>query len=150
MVLWTSVSRMNVLIVIISLSSCNSPVIKPIQFSDVQHNALFSFSTNWSWLIYCWSGNILEVLIFAKRTNLRVQESRKKYYYSSATTEKWKFAKFKLREKFQNQKFEKIYIAKITRSRVSTSQGSKSTNFRSWEVTEWMNGVLGYLCAHIG
>ena len=33
--------------------------------------------------IYCRSGNICEVLIFVRRTNLRIKESRKKYYYDS-------------------------------------------------------------------
>ena len=40
---------------------------------------------------YCRSGNICEVLIFknfARRTNLGIQESRKNYYYNSATEEK--------------------------------------------------------------
>ena len=37
-------------------------------------------------LIYCGSGNIQEVLIFTNfaRTNLRICESREKYYYNCA------------------------------------------------------------------
>ena len=43
---------------------------------------------------YCKSGNIGEVLIFAnsaRMANSRIQNSRKNYYYNSATKEKWKF-----------------------------------------------------------
>ena len=41
--------------------------------------------------IYCRSGNIREVSIFAnfaRRTNSRIQESRENYFYNSATKEK--------------------------------------------------------------
>ena len=51
-------------------------------------------------ILYCRSGNTREVLIFAnfaRRTNSRIQESREKYYYNSATKEK--FANCKLCEK---------------------------------------------------
>ena len=60
-------------------------------------------------VVYRKSGHIREVLIFAnfaRRTNSRIQESRKKY--NSTTEEKWKFANSKLREKSQNQTFSKI------------------------------------------
>ena len=49
------------------------------------------------------SGNIREVLIFAKRTNSRIQESHEKDNYNSATKEKCKIANFKFREKSQNK-----------------------------------------------
>ena len=42
-------------------------------------------------LVYCRSGNIREVLIFAdvaRRTNSRIQESRENCYYNSDTEEK--------------------------------------------------------------
>ena len=55
--------------------------------------------------VYCRSGNIREVLIFANfaRTNSRIQESRENYYYHSATEEKCKFTKSKFRKKYENQ-----------------------------------------------
>ena len=59
-------------------------------------------------LAYCKSGNIRNVLIFARRTSSRIRESRENYYYISATKEKWKLTNYKLREKSQNQKFAKI------------------------------------------
>ena len=34
---------------------------------------------------YCRSGDIHEVLIFARRTNSRIQESPKNYYYNNAS-----------------------------------------------------------------
>ena len=40
-----------------------------------------------------YTGNICEVLIFARRTNLQMQESRENYFYNSATKEKYKFKK---------------------------------------------------------
>ena len=67
---------------------------------------------------------IREVSIFAniaRRTNSRIQESRKNYYYKSATKERWKFGNSNFPEKSQNQKFAKIWKhAKITRSTVCT------------------------------
>ena len=47
-------------------------------------------------------GNVSEVLIFtkfARRTNPRNQESREKYYYTSATNEKCECANSNFREK---------------------------------------------------
>ena len=48
-----------------------------------------------SLMLYCRSGNISEVLIFANfaRTNSRIQESHENYYYNSANNEKCEFAK---------------------------------------------------------
>ena len=57
----------------------------------------------------------VDLVIFARRTNSRIQESRENYYYNTAPVEKWKFANFKLREESQKQKFKH---AKITRSTV--------------------------------
>ena len=62
--------------------------------------------------IYCRSGDIRDVLIFARRTNSQNQESRGNFYYNSATKEKWKFANSEQREKSQNQKFAKIWARK--------------------------------------
>ena len=68
--------------------------------------------------IYCRSGNVCEVLIFTRRTNSRIQESCKKYYYNSAAKEKLKFVNSKLREKSQIRNLQKFKHAKITRSTV--------------------------------
>ena len=57
---------------------------------------------------YCRSGNTREVLIFAKRTNSRIQESHENYYYNSATKEEYKFANSKISKKSKNQQFAKI------------------------------------------
>ena len=54
------------------------------------------------------TGNIREVLIFTRRTNSRIHQSRKKYFDDSAAKGKRKFANSKLREKSQNRKFAKI------------------------------------------
>ena len=57
--------------------------------------------------IYCRSGNIREVLIFvdfARKTNSRIQKSRKNNFYNGATREKLKFANSKLREKLKTRK----------------------------------------------
>ena len=48
---------------------------------------------------YCRSGNIREVLIFARETNSRFQESRENYHYNSTAKhaeEKWKFKDSKI------------------------------------------------------
>ena len=43
-------------------------------------------------MTYCRSGNVREVLIFARTTNPQIQESRENYFYNSATK------KMKIRE----------------------------------------------------
>ena len=52
-----------------------------------------------SLLEYCRFGNIHEVLIFARRTNSRIQVSRENYYQNSATEEK--IVNFKLHPKIE-------------------------------------------------
>ena len=59
-------------------------------------------------VIYCRSGDIRDVLIFARRTTAQIQEFRGNYYYNTATKEKCNFANSEQREKSQNQKFAKI------------------------------------------
>ena len=54
---------------------------------------------------YCGSGNIREVLNFARRANSRIKKSRKNYYYISVTKGKYKI--------WNSRKFKH---AKITRS----------------------------------
>ena len=51
------------------------------------HTHLLCHNQQWP-KIYCRSGNICEVLIFARSTNLQIQESRENYYYNNATIEK--------------------------------------------------------------
>ena len=57
--------------------------------------------------VYCRSGNIREVLIFAyfaRRVNLRIQKSRENYYHNCATKEKWKFVISETRENLNARK----------------------------------------------
>ena len=63
----------------------------------------------------CRSGNTREVLIFAyfaRRTNLRIKESRE-YYFKSATKDKRKLTKSNFRGKSHNGKFAKIWARVI-------------------------------------
>ena len=60
--------------------------------------------------IYCRSGNIREVLIFANFVgggNSRIQDSRENYYYNRATkkSQNQKFAKIETREIYQIDSF---------------------------------------------
>ena len=70
------------------------------------------------YIIYCSSDDISEVLIFASRTNSRIQESCEKYYYYSDTEENLKCKNSKLREKLQIKYSRKFKHAKITKSTV--------------------------------
>ena len=71
----------------------------PLNFQSTKKHTQF---------IYFRYGDICEILIFARRTNSRIQESRENYFYNSALKKKIKIANSKLREKSQNQKFAKI------------------------------------------
>ena len=52
--------------------------------------------------------NIVDFVIFAKRTISPIQESCENYYSNSVTKEKWEFVNSKFCEKSQNLEFAKI------------------------------------------
>ena len=56
-----------------------------------------------------WHLYTVDLAIFARRANSRIEESRQNYYYNSTTKEKWKFVNSKLREKYKSKKFTKIW-----------------------------------------
>ena len=91
--------------------------IKHACFDKVQNPYKYLYISLYNF-IYCRSGNIREVLIFAnfaRRTNSRIQEPRENYHYNSATEKNLnsRILNFVKSPKIRNSR--KIKHAKITR-----------------------------------